>query len=47
MYEEALDLMGIIDLLFELIEKFFKENLNEINAICFETKSTNNRLTVS
>ena len=31
----------------EQIEKFFKENLNTINAICFVTKSTNNRLTIS
>ena len=31
----------------EQIEKLFKEKINEINAICFVTKSTNNRLTVS
>ena len=31
----------------EKIEKLFRENINEINAICFVTKSTNNRLTVS
>ena len=31
----------------EQIEKLFKESINEINAICFVTKSTNNRLTVS
>ena len=29
----------------EQIEKFLKENLKEINAICFVAKSTNNRLT--
>ena len=29
----------------EQIEKFFRDNLKEINAICFVTKSTNNRLT--
>ena len=29
------------------IETFFRENLNTINAICFVTKSTNNRLTIS
>ena len=29
------------------IEKFFKENIITINAICFVTKSSNNRLTVS
>ena len=29
----------------EQIEKFIKENLKEINAICFVAKSTNNRLT--
>ena len=34
-------------IIFDLIEKFFRENLNEINSICFVTKSTNNRLTSS
>ena len=31
---------------FEKIQKFFKENLKEINAICFVIKSSNNRLTI-
>ena len=31
---------------FEKILKFFKENLKEINAICFVIKSSNNRLTI-
>ena len=30
---------------FEVIKKLFTENINEINAICFIIKSTNNKLT--
>lgn len=34
-------------MLWRKIEKLFKEKINEINEICFFTKSTNNRLTIS
>ena len=41
------DVDGIVkdNIKFEQIEKYIKENLNDINAICLIMKSTNNKLT--